>query len=243
MLTWTRRIAGFGAGTLVLIGLFVGIRARIDDRAELLAVLVVDALVGAAILGLIALLPNLVPSRLRSRRRSVSIIVAFGVGVALAAAHLVQNGRRDDSAARCPGIEFTIAKETTYITEPLRPDGYPDYIAALNLRAGDSVTPGNNAAVLIWQAMGPKEISKPLRAEFFECSACRRCRKQATTSCPGATTRTIFLPNSSRLHRTGKVSLSGGANLTTSMRNHLSPPGLSASGRRRLLGWRGTAFR
>ena len=36
---------------------------------------------------------------------------------------------------------MTISKETTYITEPLRADGYPDYIAALNQRCSRGVTP------------------------------------------------------------------------------------------------------
>ena len=27
-------------------------------------------------------------------------------------------------------LPIKISKETTYITEPLRPDGYPDYVAA-----------------------------------------------------------------------------------------------------------------
>ena len=32
------------------------------------------------------------------------------------------------------GVLVTIGKDTTYITEPLRPDGYPDYFAALRER-------------------------------------------------------------------------------------------------------------
>ena len=31
-----------------------------------------------------------------------------------------------------PHVAITISKETTYITEPLRKDGYVDYVAALN---------------------------------------------------------------------------------------------------------------
>src|SRR5690606_37492159 len=41
---------------------------------------------------------------------------------------------------------ITIGKETTFITEPLRPDGYPHYLAALNRRMSEGVTPENNAA-------------------------------------------------------------------------------------------------
>ena len=52
----------------------------------------------------------------------------------------------------------TVSKETTYFTEPLREDGYPDYVAALNRRMSEGVTPENNAVALWWQAMGPSEI-------------------------------------------------------------------------------------
>jgi hypothetical protein len=69
------------------------------------------------------------------------------------------------SAAR-PRI--TISKETTYITEPLRPDGLPDYVAALNQHCSRGVTSENNAAVPFWQAMGPKEIDSERREKYFQ---------------------------------------------------------------------------
>jgi hypothetical protein len=64
-------------------------------------------------------------------------------------------------------VLVTISKETTYITEPLRPDGYPDYIAALNKRASQGVTPENNAAVLLWKAVGPRMLGPDEREKFF----------------------------------------------------------------------------
>ena len=54
-----------------------------------------------------------------------------------------------------PGI--TISEQTTRITEPVGDDGYVDYLAALNGRNREGVTPENNAAVLLWQAVGPAE--------------------------------------------------------------------------------------
>ena len=66
------------------------------------------------------------------------------------------------------GVPVTISKETTYITEPLRADGYPDYVAALNQRLSQGVTPENNAAVLFWRAMGPGEIRKERREKYFK---------------------------------------------------------------------------
>lgn len=64
--------------------------------------------------------------------------------------------------------KFKISKETTYITEPLRPDGYPDYVAALNQRMSRGVTPENNAAVLLVEAFGPKVIPKDKRQNSFK---------------------------------------------------------------------------
>lgn len=57
------------------------------------------------------------------------------------------------------GPAVTISPETTYIVEPLSDDGYVDYLAALNQRSRQGVTPENNAAVLLWQALGPAEIA------------------------------------------------------------------------------------
>ena len=61
---------------------------------------------------------------------------------------------------RGSGVLVTISKETTYITEPLRPDGYPDYIAVLNQRGSKGVTPENNAVVPVFRAMGPKMVAR-----------------------------------------------------------------------------------
>ena len=65
-----------------------------------------------------------------------------------------------------PHVAITISKETTYITEPLRKDGYIDYVAALNQRFRAGVTPQNNAAVPFLMAMGPGEIDAKLRDEY-----------------------------------------------------------------------------
>ena len=64
--------------------------------------------------------------------------------------------------------KVTISKETTYFTEPLRPDGGIDYVAAFNQRYSRGVTPENNAAVALLQAIGPKDIDKRFRKRYFE---------------------------------------------------------------------------
>ena len=65
-------------------------------------------------------------------------------------------------------LPITISKETTYITEPLRPDGYPDYLAALNRLGSEGVTPENNAVVPLVQAFGPETIHNAQREKFFK---------------------------------------------------------------------------
>jgi hypothetical protein len=49
-----------------------------------------------------------------------------------------------------------IHEDVTRITGPLDAEGYIDFEAALNERLSAGVTPDNNAAVPLWQAIGPK---------------------------------------------------------------------------------------
>ncbi|MFP6600890.1 MAG: hypothetical protein VB862_00040, partial [Pirellulaceae bacterium] len=44
-------------------------------------------------------------------------------------------------------LPFTVSKETTRITSPLRKDGYVDYLAAINVLSSRGVTPENNVFV------------------------------------------------------------------------------------------------
>ncbi len=62
---------------------------------------------------------------------------------------------------------FTISKETTRLTEPLRADGRVDYVAALNKIYSTGVTPENNAVVLLLQAVGPNIISSNYREQNY----------------------------------------------------------------------------
>jgi hypothetical protein len=70
-----------------------------------------------------------------------------------------------------PYVPFRISKESTFVTEPLQADGYPDYVAALNRQYSEGVTPDNNAAVLLWRAIGPNigptEYDKDLPPQYF----------------------------------------------------------------------------
>ena len=63
---------------------------------------------------------------------------------------------------------FTLSKETTYVTGPLRKDGSVDYVAALNVQMSRGVTAENNAAVLLHQVVGPGDVLPEFRAEYFK---------------------------------------------------------------------------
>jgi hypothetical protein len=75
---------------------------------------------------------------------------------------------KSGEAAQWHWPKVVVSKETTYFTGPLRKDGGVDYVAALNRRCSKGVTPENNAAVALWQAVGPKGIDKKIRKRYFE---------------------------------------------------------------------------
>jgi hypothetical protein len=53
-----------------------------------------------------------------------------------------------------PDPAIVVSKETSYITSLLDENGMPDYEAYWMQQASEGVTPENNAAVLIWRALG-----------------------------------------------------------------------------------------
>lgn len=67
-----------------------------------------------------------------------------------------------------PKPRITVGKDTTFVVGPLDKDGYVDFVAALNDLRGKGVTPDTNAAVPIWQALGPRPDGKPKPAAFFK---------------------------------------------------------------------------
>ncbi len=64
--------------------------------------------------------------------------------------------------------KISISRDTTYITGPLRVDGYVDYLAALNEYCSQGVTPENNAAIPFIKTVGPKELDKEIRQKYFK---------------------------------------------------------------------------
>jgi hypothetical protein len=57
-----------------------------------------------------------------------------------------------------PSPPIIVSRETTYITAPLKPSGLPDYGQYVLDKAREGVTPENNAAVLLWQAIWPGDL-------------------------------------------------------------------------------------
>jgi hypothetical protein len=98
-------------------------------------------------------------------RTTTFIILLFAFLIAAVAVKLGVNYCLTHFARRS-GPLVTLSKETTCITEPLGPEGFPDYIAALNHRDGDGVTPENNAVVPFFRAMGPEMVEREFRDQY-----------------------------------------------------------------------------
>jgi hypothetical protein len=92
-----------------------------------------------------------------------TVLLVLGV---FATATWVHSALGQDTAKKRKG-KITVSKETTYVTGPLDEDGYVDYVAALHERLSQDVTPGNNANVLLWKAMGPHPEGAKMPARFF----------------------------------------------------------------------------
>ncbi|MBL8849835.1 MAG: hypothetical protein JNG89_09130 [Planctomycetaceae bacterium] len=67
-----------------------------------------------------------------------------------------------------PRRQIEIGRATTYLDGPLTPDGYVDYVAAVNSQLSEGVTPENNAVVSLALATGPGKTSDKFEREFFE---------------------------------------------------------------------------
>jgi hypothetical protein len=96
----------------------------------------------------------------------VSIVGALAVVLqSLSAAHAQpQDAARPASSN--PRVRVTISKETTWITSPLRADGYPDYVRYLNEKLSEGVTPENNAIVPLVRTMGLLDVDDQVRDEY-----------------------------------------------------------------------------
>jgi hypothetical protein len=96
----------------------------------------------------------------RDIMRAAACVALLLLGNASAMAQK-EEGRTGDS------IRLTVSRATTFLTEPLDEEGWVDYARGLESQLSQGVTPENNAAVLLWQALGPTEIQPPAREDFF----------------------------------------------------------------------------
>lgn len=72
--------------------------------------------------------------------------------------------------------EITISKETTFVIEPKTDDGFVDLITAINAKNSEGITPENNAAAVIFPALGARpdknirnpESSSKMADRFYE---------------------------------------------------------------------------
>lgn len=101
-----------------------------------------------------------------NKTNSLLVVIALCIGCGTDAYERKSAESDDSGVLHWPKV--TISKETTYFTEPLRPDGGVDYVAAFNKRLSEGVTPENNALIPLLQATGPKDIHKNIRKRYFQ---------------------------------------------------------------------------
>ncbi|HZU37747.1 MAG TPA: hypothetical protein VFA18_17640 [Gemmataceae bacterium] len=100
----------------------------------------------------------------RSVRGRRTLLVVLVLAVIAVAGWLVIDG---PLSLRKPQHRFTIGKATTYATGPVDPDGYVDYVTALNERLSEHIKPADNANVLLWQALGPHPEDGTMPPGYF----------------------------------------------------------------------------
>ncbi len=104
----------------------------------------------------------------RSRMLFRALLVVIGLGLCCLLLLFLLGLLLAPQGSRGGRPVITISHETTRLTEPLRPDGYVDYLGAVNAELSKDVTPENNAAVELLYAMGPGSIGGPIRREYFQ---------------------------------------------------------------------------
>ncbi len=102
----------------------------------------------------------------RSRMLFRALLAVIGLGVcSVALLFLLRLSFWRARGGAQPAI--TISPETTRLTEPLLPNGYVDYLSAINAELSQGVTPENNAAVELLYATGPSSIPGSIDIEYF----------------------------------------------------------------------------
>ena len=87
--------------------------------------------------------------------------------LSLALLQAIAYAQNQPASAALDPVLVTISKETTRITEPLKPSGYPDFLEAENIAARGQVTPETNGLLLILHAVGPNNVTPEQTEEFY----------------------------------------------------------------------------
>jgi len=93
------------------------------------------------------------------RIRRVRLLIFAGIPTVLLVTWLVL------AVMPIPPVELEVSEETTYLTEPLRPDGTVDYVAALNEANGAGVTPSENLIAALVPIFGPEMLAPETAVE------------------------------------------------------------------------------
>lgn len=103
-----------------------------------------------------------------SLRNLPSATIIAALALTLQAPHAAFAEPHDSArpTPRRPPVRVTISKETTWITAPLREDGYPDYVRYLNEKLSEGVTPENNAIVPLVRTMGLLDVDHQVRTDY-----------------------------------------------------------------------------
>ena len=146
------------SGAAVSAGVMHGSSFVPAGLGETAARVALSAKAGAAVpVGVAASTKGAVVAMAMTKVKIAAAVVAAGLVVVPAAVVVVEKWSApvEPVAATAMGVastegvvgKFTVSVETTGIVSPLRADGRPDYIAAMNERYSRGVTPENNAFV------------------------------------------------------------------------------------------------
>ncbi len=83
------------------------------------------------------------------RKRKIKLLLASAILLITCASILLFR-----PVSLTPPPKITIGPDTTLFTEPLHPDGTVDYVAAINRKLSEGVTPQNNAFVALLPVIG-----------------------------------------------------------------------------------------
>ncbi|MBL8851827.1 MAG: hypothetical protein JNG89_19290 [Planctomycetaceae bacterium] len=67
-----------------------------------------------------------------------------------------------------PARQITVGPETTVLESPLKADGTVDFVAGLNERVSQGVTPENNAVALLARAYDPRVIADAVSSRYYD---------------------------------------------------------------------------